>query len=115
MLATSQVATRVAYVGLLLLGIGGIGAATIAGLWMTPWVLGSVAVFVAVFIVMYAVGACYYYGLREAIAGNPKKGAEPVADDELASRLVSRRPEILAATGGTALVVLTALMVLKPS
>ena len=82
---------------------------------MTFWVLGSVVVFVAVFVVMYAVGASYYYGLREAIAGDPKKGAPPASDDELATRLVTRRPEILAATGGTALIVLTVLMVLKPS
>jgi hypothetical protein len=38
-----------------------------------------------------------------------------VDDHELAARLVSRRPEILTATGGAALVVLVALMVLKPS
>ncbi len=115
LLATSAAATRVAYLGLLLLGIGGIGAATIAGLWTTTWVLGSVAVLVAAFVVMYAVAAPYYYGLRDAIAGNAKKGVPPVDDEELAARLVSRRPEVLAATGGLALVVLVALMVLKPS
>ncbi len=115
LLATSAAATRVAYLGLLLLGIGGICAATISGLWATTWVLGSVAVLVAAFVVMYAVAAPYYYGLRDAIAGNAKKGVPPVGDQELAARLVSRRPEILAATGGTALVVLVALMVLKPS
>jgi hypothetical protein len=114
LLTTSAAATRVAYLGLLLLGIGGIGAATIAGLWTTPWVLGSVVIFVAAFVVMYAVGAPYYYGLRDAIAGNEKKGVTPATDEELAARLVSRRPEILAASGGTALVLLVALMVLKP-
>ena len=114
-LAVSQGATRIAYLGLLALGVGGIGAATIAGLWVTPWVLASVAVLVAVFVVMYAVAAPYYYGLRDAIAGNAKKGVEPLTDAELAARLVSRRPEILAATGGGALLVLTALMVLRPS
>jgi hypothetical protein len=115
LLATSQAATRMAYLGLLLLGIGGIGAATIAGLWTTPWVLGSVAVLVVALVVMYAVAAPYYYGLRDAIAGNAKKGVPAVDDHELAARLVSRRPEILAAAGGTALLVLVALMVLKPS
>jgi hypothetical protein len=115
LLATSATATRVAYLGLLLLGIGGIGAATIAGLWTTTWVLGSVAVLVAALVVMYAVAAPYYYGLRDAIGGNEKKSVAPVSDEELAARLVSRRPEILAATGGGAIVVLVALMVLKPS
>ncbi len=114
-LAVSQAASRVAYLGLLVLGIGGIGTATIAGLWTTPWVLGSTAVFVAVVVVMFTVAAPYYYGLRDAIAGNPKKGTEPVSDEELAARLVSRRPEVLAATGGIGLTVIVALMVLRPS
>jgi hypothetical protein len=114
LLATSQGASRIAYVGLLLLGIGGIGAATIAGSWSTPWVLGSAALLIAAAVVMFAVAAPYYYGLREGIAGDAKKGLEPVADEELIARLVTRRPEILAATGGSALVAILALMALKP-
>ena len=38
-----------------------------------------------------------------------------MTDDELAARLVSPRPEILAATGGVGLVLIVALMVLKPA
>ena len=115
LLATSLAATRVAYLGLLLLGIGGIGAATIAGVWATTWVLGSVAVAVVALVVMYAVASPYYMGLRGAIAGDPKKGLPPATDAELAARLVTRRPEVLALAGGAALVAATVLMVLKPA
>ena len=41
-LAFSQQATRAAYIGLILLAIGGIAAATTAGTWDKPWVWGSV-------------------------------------------------------------------------
>lgn len=115
LLAASLIATRVAYLGLLLLGVGGVGAATIAGVWTTPWVLGTTAVLVAVLVVMYAVASPYYMGLREAIDGNPKKGIEPLTDEQLAARLVSRRPEILAITGGAGLLLMVALMVLRPA
>ena len=48
-LEMSQQAVRAAYVGLLLLLIGGAAAATDAGLWGKAWVWGSVVVLVAVF------------------------------------------------------------------
>lgn len=115
LLGASLLATRVAYLGLLLLGVGGAGAATLAGVWVTPWVLGTTAVLVAVLVVMYAVAAPYYMGLREAIDGNPTKGIEPLTDDQLADRLASRRPEILAVLGGSGLVIMVGLMVLRPA
>ena len=111
-LILSQQATRAAYVGLLLLAIGGIAAATTNNLWGQPWVWGSVIVLIAVFVGMYAVGASYYYRLRDLVAG--KDGQAPLEGEALVAYLDSRRPEILAAIGGLGLLVIVWLMVMKP-
>ena len=110
-LALSQQATRAAYIGLLLLLIGGAGAAMQADLWSKPWVWGSVIVLIAVIVLMYAVGASYYYKLRDLLAG---KDGPPISGDALATYLDSRRPDLLGLIGATGLVVLVGLMVLKP-
>jgi hypothetical protein len=111
-LAMSQQATRVAYVGLLVLLIGGAGAATEAGLWPKPWVWGSVIVLIAVFVGMYALAASYYYKLRDLLAG--KEGQPPIGAEGLAAYLDSRRPEAIAGVGALGLLVLVYLMVVKP-
>lgn len=112
MLELSRRAAQVVYVGLLLLGLGGLGAAWSAGLLTAPWVVASYVAVVVVLVVMFAIASPYYHGLRGALAGT---GDTPPLDDAaLAVRLRSRRPELLAATGGIALVVLFALMTFKP-
>jgi hypothetical protein len=112
-LTMSAQATRAAYVGLLVLLIGGAGAATVNGFWPQPWVWGSVIVLIAVFVGMYAVGARYYYRLRDLLTG--KHGMPPIEPEALAAYLDSRVPDILAAIGGLGLLVLVWLMVMKPS
>jgi len=117
MLATGLRATRLAYVGLLLLAIGGIAAASSTGLWGQLWLTASVVVLIAILIVMYAVASPYYMGLRKLIGDGLGAGTEtsPVFDEAaLASMLATRRPDILLAVGGVGLVVLVWLMVLKP-
>jgi len=111
-LAMSQEATRAAYVGLLLLLVGGAGAATEAGLWAKPWVWGSVIVLVAVFFGMYGLAASYYYRLRRLVAGTD--GEPPIGPDALAAYLDSRRPDMIAGVGVLGLIVLIWLMVMKP-
>lgn len=112
MLALSSRSTQIAYLGLVLLGIGGLGAAANVG-WLTAsWVVGSYVVVAVVLVAMFAVAAPYYYGLRDAIAG--AKGAVPIDDAVLVERLASRRPEVLAVIGGIGLLVLVWLMVMKP-
>jgi len=111
-LAFSQQAVRVSYVGLLLLLLGGAAAATTNGLWSEVWVWSSVIVLVVVLVAMWAVGASYYYKLRDLLQG--KDGQEPLAGEALAAYLDSRRPDILAAVGGIGLLVLVWLMVMRP-
>ncbi len=112
LLMLSSRAVQVAYLGLILLGIGGLAAAANVG-WLTvSWVVASYVVLAVVVVAMYIVAAPYYYGLRDAVAG--AKGATPIDDVELRTRLVSRRPEAITAIGGIGLLVLVWLMVMKP-
>ncbi len=113
LLAMSQLATGPMYVGLVLLGIGGIGAATIGGLWGEPWVIASVVVLLIVIGVMYSVASPYYVNLRKAVAG-AEPGQPPVEPAELERMLQSRRPEVLVTVGTVGLLVLVWLMVLRP-
>ena len=112
MLALSSRGNQAMYLGLLLLGIGGLGAAASAGLLLAPWVVASYVVVVVTLLAMYAMGAGFYYPLREGLTGTEKT---PRLDDaELRARLASRRPEALAAIGLTSLAVLVWLMTIKP-
>ena len=126
LLDVGQLATGPMYVGLLLLGLGGLGAAWAGGLFGEPWVIASIVVFVVVLFVMYGVASPYYMKLRGALAANDAGGRAPgnpgtaggeaatVTPEELASMLDSRRPEILAVVGTVGLLLLVWLMVIKP-
>jgi len=106
-------ANQAMYIGLLLLAIGGLGAAWNAGLLLAPWVVGSYVVLIVTIVVMYAAGSGFYYPLREGLEGSEKVAR--FEDEELFTKLAtSSRPFLLAAVGLTALVVLVWLMVLKP-
>jgi Predicted integral membrane protein (DUF2269) len=113
LLALSNSANRFMYAGLLLLGVGGLGAAWDAGLLTATWIVASYAVVVAVLALMFTLGAGYYYPLREALEGTAK--TPRASDEELAARLRSRRPELLTLVGVIGLVALVWLMVFKPA
>jgi hypothetical protein len=105
--------SRLMYIGLILLAVGGIGAASSANLWGAAWITWSIVVFIAVIVAMYAVGGSYYYPLRDLVNG--KDGAVPPEGEALTKALASRRPEALLAIGGGGLLILIWLMVLKPA
>lgn len=111
LLAVSQRSLMVADVGLVVLGIGGLGAAAQVGWLSAPWVIGSYVVVVLLFVAMAAIALSLYYPLRDAVVAG--KG-EALSDDELVRRLDNRRPEALAVVGGVGTLVLIWLMVLKP-
>jgi hypothetical protein len=97
------------YIGLVLLGIGGLGAAWQGNLLTAPWIVGSYVALAVVLVVMWSVATPYYVKIRE-LATDPAAGA----DGRLTEALDSRRPEVLLAVGGIGLLVLVYLMVLKP-
>lgn len=111
-LQMSQEAVRAAYVGLLLLIVGGAGAASDAGLWGKPWISGSIIVLIVVLAAMYALASGYYRKLRGLLAGDD--GNPAIDSDGLAAYLDSRRPEMISGVGVLGLLVLVWLMVMKP-
>jgi hypothetical protein len=114
LLGLSARGNQVMYLGLLMLAIGGLGAAWSAGLLLAPWVIASYVILVVTFIGMYALGAGFYYPLREGLEGTEKT---PRLDDDGVRAVLagSRRPEALALVGLTSLALLVAVMTLKPS
>jgi uncharacterized membrane protein len=113
LLSLSQRATQAMYAGFLALIVGGLAAAWNAGLLTAPWVVASDVVFIVTLLAMWAIGAGYYYPLRDGLEGTEKT---PRLDDEALVRTLSssRRPEALGAIGMAAFVILVWLMVLKP-
>ena len=116
-LQAGSIALGPMYIGLVLLIVGGLGAAAGANLWGEPWIIASMVVLVVVIAIMYSVATPYYGRLRDAVGLRAPKGQTPqvtVTDEELAQMLDTRRPEVLMAVGGIGLLVLLWLMVLKP-
>ena len=114
LLALSQRANQFAYLGLLLLLVGGIGAGAQSGVLTKTWVLATGAVFIAVLVAMFALAAGYYYPLRRRLGEAAPAGSGELSGDELAAALDSRRPDLLAAIGFGGLLVMIALMVFRP-
>jgi hypothetical protein len=111
-LTLSQQAVRTSYIGLLLLLIGGAGAATVGDQWAKPYVWISIIVLVLVVGAMYGVGSRYYMRLRTLLLAS--EGAPPISQQALADYLNSRVPETLAGIGGLGFLILVWLMVIKP-
>jgi hypothetical protein len=111
MLALSGGALTVMYPSLLLLLVGGIWAAFAGDLWGHWWVWAALGLLIGVAAAMYAVGTRYYVALRQRLA---VEGGVPEGDPDFAAVLDSRRPEMLAAIGGTGLLLILWLMVVKP-
>jgi hypothetical protein len=114
LLKVGQLSIGPMYVGLLLLAVGGLGAAWNANLWGNPWVIASIGVFIVVLVVMWSVGSPYYMGVRKALEARGPDGGPSIDRSELARMLETRRPDILTAVGTVGLVLLVWLMVLKP-
>ncbi len=112
LLGMSARSNQLMYLGLAILGVGGLGAAASVGWLASAWVLASYAVFLAVLLLMFVVASPYYYRLRDGLEGTEKV---PRLDDEaLRETLQTRRPDVLALVGGGGLVVLVWLMAVRP-
>jgi hypothetical protein len=114
LLQTGQLSVGPMYIGLLLLIVGGLGAAAGGNLWGQPWIPGSIAVFVVVLVVMWSVGSPYYGELRKALEPRGPDGRPAIEPAALATMLDTRRPDVLTAVGTIGLVLLVWLMVVKP-
>ena len=114
LLKVGQLSVGPMYIGLLLLGVGGLGAAAGANLCGQPWVIASIVVFVIVLVVMWSVASPYYMGLRKTLEERGPDGRPSIDPAALAVLLDTRRPEALTLVGTVGLVLLVWLMVIKP-
>lgn len=109
-----------AYVGLLLLLIGGIWAGIAHGWFGQLWIWTALVVFIAVAVAMYLVATPFFKRLRMALGqrvqGMPKDAPDPVpaADSDILATAAAAPAMTLNAVGGIGLVVILWLMVVKP-
>jgi hypothetical protein len=114
LLDLSQRANQIAYLGLLLLIVGGIGAALQAGSLSSTWIVATTVVLIVVIVAMYAIAAGFYYPLRKQLT-EPAPDGSPLDGDRLAATLDNRRPDLLALVGLGGLLLMVGLMVMKPA
>ena len=113
-LKMGQLSITPMYVGLLLLIIGGLGAAFAGDLFGRPWVIASIVVFIVVLLVMWIVASPYYMRLRKSLEEPGPEDAATLTWDDLKGQLDTRRPEILLSVGTIGLLLLVWLIVIKP-
>ena len=120
MLDVSSMSLTGVYLSLLLLLATGIAGGFMAGYWGKAWIWIALATLIALLVAMYPLGSGHYAKVRRAVgqkAYNDPKDApapDPLPPDQLAALLASNRPFLLAGLGGGALLLILALMELKP-
>ena len=116
----SGIALAVAYVGLLLLFVGGIVAGIVIGSWNRAWIWVSLALFIGIAIAMTPLGINYFNRLRLALGIRTRdlKATDPdpvpASDAAVAEILKARNPELLLAVGAGGFVLILWLMMFKP-
>ena len=109
-----------AYLGLLLLLIGGIWAGIYNEWFKFTWIWAALVVFVLITVVMYAVATPYFKRLRIAVGqramGYPKDAPDPtpLAEAEILAIAAKSPVAVLSAVGFGGLLIILWLMVLKP-
>jgi hypothetical protein len=120
MMALSSASITAMYGALLLLLVAGIAAGFMGSWWGEWWIWASIGILLVVATAMYVLGTRYYIEVRHAVGapvpqdGKDASPREPLTAEALGTLLGTRRPEQLAAIGGGGLLLIVALMVLKP-
>jgi cytochrome c biogenesis protein CcdA len=108
------------YGSLLVLLIAGIWAGIAGDFFGRLWIWLAIGVLVLIIVLMYALASSYYAKVREAVGvrsmRTPKNAPDPtpMAPDELALLLDTRRPDVIGLVGVIGLLVLLWLMFFKP-
>ena len=109
-----------AYLGLLLLLIGGIWAGIYQDWFKSTWIWAALGVFVLITVVMYVVATPYFKRLRIAVGqramGYPKDAPDPtpLTEAEILAIAANSPVAVLSAVGFGGLLIILWLMVLKP-
>jgi uncharacterized membrane protein len=106
---------RLFYISLLVLLVGGVGAGlqNKAYFFHQQWIWEAIGVLVVITVVMFVVARPYYRRVAEATELRPS-GVPRVSDEDLALRLTSRIPTVIALLGFGGLAVILWLMIFKP-
>jgi uncharacterized membrane protein len=104
---------RFFYVSLLVLVVGGVGAGLQAHWFKQKWIWEAIVVLVVVTVLMFIVARPYYRRITEATELRPS-GVPRVSDEDLALRLKSATPVVVALLGFGGLAVILWLMIFKP-
>jgi len=116
----SSTSLTTAYVGLLLLLIGGIWAGISRDWFRFGWIWAALGIFIVIAVAMYAIATPYFKRLRLALGqrvmGMPKNAPEPTAapDGDIAAIAATAPVNTLVAVGLGGLLVILWLMVVKP-
>lgn len=116
----SSTSLVLAYIGLLLLLIGGIWAGIYSNWFKFGWIWAALVVFVAVAVAMYLVATPFFKRLRLALGqrvqGMAKDAPDPVraSDEEIVAIAAAAPANVLNVIGFGGLLIILWLMVLKP-
>jgi hypothetical protein len=116
----SGVALATAYVGLLLLLIGGIVAGIVLGSWGRAWIWVALVLLIGIAVAMTPLGINYFNRLRLALGIRTRNlkptdpDPVPASNEAIAEILQARNPELLLLVGGGGFVVILWLMMFKP-
>ena len=116
----SGLALVAAYIGLLLLFVGGIVGGIVLGSWSRAWIWVSLVLFIGIAIAMTPLGISYFNRLRLALGIRTRElkptdpDPIPASDAALAEILKARNPELLLLVGAGGFVVILWLMMFKP-
>lgn len=116
----SSTSLVLAYIGLLLLLIGGIWAGIYSNWFKFGWIWAALVVFVAVAVGMYLVATPFFKRLRLALGqrvqGMAKDAPDPVraSDEEIVAIAAAAPANVLNVIGFGGLLIILWLMVLKP-
>jgi hypothetical protein len=123
MLDLSTASHGLMYGSLVVLVVAGLAAGALGGWLGRLWIWTSLGVLLAVAVAMVRIAARHYRDLRQLVGASvsprPARAPAPPPDperveEELAARLRSRRPELLAVIGGGGLLLVIWLMLAKP-
>jgi uncharacterized membrane protein len=104
---------RFFYISLLVLVIGGVGAGLQAHWFKQKWIWEAIVVLVVVTVLMFVVARPFYRRVTEATELRPS-GVPRVSDEDLALRLKSPIPVVVALLGFGGLAAILWLMIFKP-
>ena len=116
----SAMSITAAYVGLLLLLVGGIWAGIYQSWFSSGWIWAALGVFIVITVAMYAIATPYFRRLRTALGQPAFRAPEdapapvPVSEAEIVAIASSAPAVLLDVVGFLGLLVILWLMVVKP-